>query len=82
VATKIRLTRLGGHKRPYYRIVVISDRTARDGQAIETLGYYDPLVTGADRVKINAERLKDWLGKGAKPSETVRQIIKKLPAGA
>ncbi len=81
MATTIRLTRLGGHKRPYYRIVVTDSRNPRDGRFIESLGYYDPLI-GADRVKVNAERLKAWLAEGAKPSETVRQIIKKLPAVA
>ncbi len=79
MATKIRLTRLGGHKRPYYRIVVTDSRTARDGQTIETLGSYDPMAAGV-KVKVDAAKMRAWLAKGAKPSVTVRQIIKKMPA--
>lgn len=78
MATKIRLTRLGGHKKPYYRIVVIDSRNARDGRSIDMLGSYDPLA-GKDQVKIDVERLKMWLGKGAQPSLTVKQLIKKMP---
>jgi small subunit ribosomal protein S16 len=81
VATRIRLTRLGGHKRPYYRIVVIDAKKPRDGQAIEAIGSYDPLAVGP-KVKLDAERLKGWLAKGAQPSDTVRQIIKKMPVTA
>jgi small subunit ribosomal protein S16 len=81
LATTIRLTRLGGHKRPYYRIVVTDSRNPRDGRSIETLGYYDPLAADG-KVKLDAERLKTWLDKGARLSLTVKQIYRKMTAGA
>lgn len=77
MATKIRLKRLGGHRRPFYRIVVTDSRKPRDGRSIERLGFYDPLAQ-EDQVRIDAERLNVWLNKGAKPSDTVKQIIKRL----
>lgn len=79
MATKIRLTRLGGHKRPYYRIVVTDSRTPRDGRALDSLGYYDPLA-GESRLKVDGARLREWLGKGAVPSDTVKQLIKGMAA--
>jgi small subunit ribosomal protein S16 len=79
LATKIRLTRLGGHTRPYYRFVVTDRRSARDGRSLDSLGFYDPLATGG-RVKIDAGKLKQWLAKGAQPSVTVKQLIRKMPA--
>ncbi len=81
MATTIRLTRVGGHKRPYYRIVVTDSRNPRDGRSIESLGHYDPLAAEG-KVKLDAERLKKWLDKGAKPSLTVRQIYRKATAKA
>ncbi len=83
MSTKIRLTRLGGHKRPYYRIVVTNARSPRDGRAIESIGYYDPLAP-ENQISLDAERMKVWLDKGAEPSVTVKQILRKagsLPRG-
>ncbi len=83
MSTKIRLTRLGGHKRPYYRIVVTNARSPRDGRAIESLGYYDPLAP-EKQIALDVERMKVWLDKGAEPSVTVKQILRKagsLPQG-
>ncbi|MDO8729588.1 MAG: 30S ribosomal protein S16 [Candidatus Omnitrophota bacterium] len=72
----IRLKRLGGKKKPHNRIVVITKTKARDSRAIEELGYYDasknPLV-----LKLNVERANYWISKGATPSPTVKQLIKK-----
>lgn len=76
MAVKIRLTRMGTNKRPYYRIVVVDSRKKRDGAYLEELGYYHPLHED-NSVRINEERIKFWLGKGAKPTHTVRTILKK-----
>ena len=73
---KIRMKRMGMKKEPFYRIVVIDSRSARDGRAIEELGYYNP-VTDPSELKVNAERAKYWLGVGAQPSDTVRGLLKK-----
>jgi small subunit ribosomal protein S16 len=75
LAVRIRLSRVGATKRPSYRVVVIDSRRPRDGRALEILGFYDPLTQPAT-VKIDAERLAAWVGKGALPSETVANLIK------
>ena len=73
---KIRLKRMGMKKEPFYRIVVTDSRNARDGRAIEELGYYNP-VSEPVELKIDAERAKYWLGVGAQPSDTCRGLLKK-----
>lgn len=73
---KIRLTRGGAKKKPFYRIVVADSRAARDGKFIEILGTYDPLKDPAE-VKINEEKVKKWISDGAKPTDTVRALLKK-----
>ena len=73
---KIRLKRMGGHKKPFYRIVVADSRAPRDGRFIEELGYYDPMKKPAD-VKIDAEKANKWLATGAQPTDTVRSLFKK-----
>lgn len=73
---KLRLTRMGAKKAPFYRIVAIDERKARDGQCIESIGYYDPTKSPAD-VKIDSERALYWLGVGAQPTETVRSLLRK-----
>ena len=73
---KIRLTRGGAKKKPFYRIVVADSRAARDGKFIEILGIYDPLKDPAE-VKINEEKAKKWISDGAKPTDTVRALLKK-----
>jgi small subunit ribosomal protein S16 len=72
----MRLTRIGSKKRPYYRVVVIDKRRARNGRFLEVLGQYNPIASPA-QVEINAERAQYWLSKGAQPSETVRSILLK-----
>ncbi len=72
----IRLKRLGTKKRPHNRIVVIQKSKARDGKPIEELGYYDASKQ-PPMVKVNVERAQFWMSKGAVPSPTVRQILKK-----
>lgn len=76
MATTIRLTRTGKHKRPYYRIVVADSRMPRDGRCIEIIGSYDPLSKPA-AIQIKQERAIDWIKKGAQISDTVYQLFKK-----
>lgn len=76
MAVKIRLTRMGKKKNPFYRIVVADERTRRDGAPIEEIGYYDPMTTPAN-VKIDAEKATKWLNNGAQPTDTVRSLLKK-----
>ncbi len=75
MAVKLRLTRMGAKKAPFYRIVAIDSRKARDGQYLENVGYYDPTKQPAE-VKINSERALYWLDNGAQPTETVRSLLK------
>ncbi len=77
----IRLKRLGTKKRPHNRIVVIDKHRARDGKAIEELGYYDPSKQ-PPFLKLNVERAMSWIAKGAVPSPTVRQLLKKAGKSA
>lgn len=73
---KIRLKRMGAHKKPFYRVVVADVRSPRDGKFIEEIGYYNPLTDPVD-IKINEERAKKWLGDGAQPTDTVKKLFKK-----
>ena len=73
---KIRMKRMGMKKEPFYRIIVIDSRSARDSRAIEELGYYNP-VSDPVQLKIDADRAKYWLGTGAQPSDTCRGLLKK-----
>ena len=75
----IRLRRVGSTKRPYYRVVVADSKAWRDGRFVETLGHYDPRKDPAV-VKIDAERAKYWISKGAQPSDTVRSLLKRNAA--
>lgn len=73
----IRLSRGGAKKRPFYHIVVADRRRARDSRYIERLGYFNPIAAGKDvRLLMDLERIKDWISKGAQPSERVWQLIK------
>ena len=76
MAVKIRLTRLGDKKSPFYRVVVADSRTSRDGKVIEKLGTYDPKTDPAE-IKIDTEKAKEWLVKGAQPTETAKTILVK-----
>ena len=75
MAVRIRLTRVGATKRPSYRVVAADSRTARDGRALEILGFYDPLTEPAT-VKLDSERLSAWISKGAQPSEMVARLMR------
>ncbi|MCK9275380.1 MAG: 30S ribosomal protein S16 [Syntrophales bacterium] len=76
MATKIRLTRLGSKKKPFYRIVVADNEAPRDGRFIEIVGHYDPLQDPSV-IDLNEDRITEWLSKGAKPTETVLNLLKK-----
>ena len=76
MAVKLRLTRMGAKKAPFFRIVATDSRKARDGQYIEQVGIYDPTKEPA-MVKIDAEVAKKWIANGAQPTETVRDLLKK-----
>ena len=71
---KIRLKRMGTTKRPFYRLVVADSRSPRDGRFIEALGYYDPLPQPAS-IKIDADRVREWLRRGARPSDSARDLL-------
>ncbi len=73
---KMRLTRMGQKKAPFYRVVVADSRYPRDGRFIEEIGYYNP-TTEPSEIKIDADKAKDWLAKGAQPTETVKVLLKK-----
>ena len=72
----IRLRRTGAAKRPYYRVVVADSRSTRDGRFVEVLGHYDPRPDPAV-VQIDTERAQHWLDRGARPSDTVRSLLKR-----
>jgi len=74
LSVKIRLTRLGTKKKPFYRIVVIKAETQRDGKHIDMLGYYNPMTEPAD-IKLDKEKTIKWLKNGAIPSQTVQNIL-------
>ncbi len=71
---KIRLKRMGAKKRPFYRLVVADSRSPRDGRFIELLGFYDPLPNPA-KVQIDADKVREWMRKGARPSDAARALL-------
>jgi small subunit ribosomal protein S16 len=77
MSLKIRLARGGAKKRPFYRVVVADSRSPRDGRYIEKLGTFDPLKAkdAADRVVLDAEKAKEWLAKGAQPTDRVARLL-------
>jgi len=77
----IRLRRTGTTKRPYYRVVVADSRSWRDGRFVEVLGHYDPRRSPAV-VKIDGERARYWIGRGARASDTVRSLLKRTAGEA
>ena len=72
----IRLARYGKKKKPFYRVVVIEKRNPRNGRFVEIVGTYDPLKNPAE-IKLEADRIKFWLGHGAQPSNTVRSFLRR-----
>ncbi len=75
MSVKIRLSRFGRRKAPYYRIVVADERAPRDGRFVESVGHYQPLKAEA-KLEVNEERALHWLAQGAVPSDTVRSLLR------
>ena len=76
MSVKVRLTRSGSKKHPFYRVVAINSDTRRDGRPLEFLGHYNPNTNPAD-VRIDAEKIRKWVATGAEMSPTVRSLLKK-----
>ena len=81
MALKIRLTRIGAIHQPHYRVVVAEARSRRDGDPVETIGTYDPRAK-ATGFKVKLDRVDYWLGKGAKPTDTLHAMIKRARRAA
>ena len=75
MSVKLRLTRTGSKKRPFYRLVAINSATRRDGKPLEFLGFYNPMVSPA-KVEIDMQKAQKWLDLGAEASDTVRSLLK------
>jgi small subunit ribosomal protein S16 len=75
MAVRMRLTRVGSKKNPIYRVVVADSRSPRDGRFIEIIGRYNP-QTEPSTIELDEAKVKDWLGKGAQPSDAVAKLIK------
>jgi small subunit ribosomal protein S16 len=75
MATRIRLARVGSKKNPIYRVVVADARSPRDGRFIEIVGRYNP-QTDPSTIDLNEDKIRDWIGKGAQPSDSVRRLMK------
>lgn len=73
---KIRLSRLGAHKRPFYRVVIADSRARRNGPFIEIIGTYDPLKEPSE-VKLDVEKVKYWLQRGAQPTDIVKKLMQR-----
>lgn len=76
MAVKLKLTRMGCKKRPFYRVVAATDETRRDGRPLEFLGYYNPMTNPPD-VKLDQKKIQAWLDRGAEPTSTVHSLIRK-----
>ena len=77
MSASIRLKRFGTKKRPYYRIVVMDSRAPRDGKTIEEVGYYHPIEAEEKQISFDADKVRSWIDKGARVSDTVRGILNK-----
>ena len=76
MAVKMRLTRMGDKKAPFYRVVVADSRKSRDGEYVDLVGTYNPL-TQPEEVKIDVEKAKKWIANGAQPTDTVKALLVK-----
>jgi small subunit ribosomal protein S16 len=75
MAVKLRLTRVGSKKNPIYRVVAADSRSPRDGRFIEIVGRYNP-QTDPSTIDLDEDKIRDWLSKGAQPSQTVKRLLK------
>ncbi|PKN42472.1 MAG: 30S ribosomal protein S16 [Deltaproteobacteria bacterium HGW-Deltaproteobacteria-18] len=76
MALKLRLTRMGSKKKPFYRIVAVDSASRRDGRALDYVGYYNPMTEPAE-IKFDQDKVKNWIELGAQPTDTVRSLLKK-----
>ena len=77
MAVRIRLTRVGGHKKPSYRFVVADSRSARDGRSLDILGHYDPRQDPIE-INVDAEKATKWMQQGALPTATVERLFRRV----
>ena len=78
---KIRLSRTGAKKRPFYHVVATDERSARDGRYIERLGFFNPIASGGEeKLRLNVERIAHWRGTGAQISQRVKRLLKEQEA--
>ncbi len=77
MSTSIRLKRFGSKRRPYYRLIVIDSKAARDSRSIEEVGQYHPIEAEDKQVVLKEDRIKEWIAKGAQPSATVKKLLNK-----
>ncbi len=78
MSVRIRLKRFGTKHRPYYRIVVTDSRNPRDGRTLEEVGFYHPIEIAEKQISVREDRIREWLGKGARPSDTVRKLLNNI----
>ena len=78
MSVRIRLKRFGTKRRPYYRIVVMDSRSPRDGRTIEEVGFYHPIEIEEKQIQVKEDRIREWLDKGAQPSDTVRKLLNNI----
>ena len=78
MSVRIRLKRFGTKRRPYYRIVVMDSRSPRDGKAIEEVGFYHPIEIEEKQISIKEDRVREWINKGAQPSDTLRKLLNNI----
>ncbi len=77
MSVRIRLKRFGSKMRPYYRVVVMDSRAPRDGRPLEEVGIYHPISPEGQQLELQEDRIRDWLSKGAQPSDTVKKLLNK-----
>ncbi|MFP4011056.1 MAG: 30S ribosomal protein S16 [Spirochaetaceae bacterium] len=77
MSARIRLKRFGTRKKPYYRLVVMDSREPRDGRAIEEVGLYHPIEIEENQLSLNEDKIREWIDKGARPTDTVRKLLNK-----
>lgn len=77
MSVKIRLKRFGTKMRPYYRVVVMDSRAPRDGRTLDEVGLYHPVEAEGKQVKLDTEKINEWISKGAQPTATVKKLLNK-----
>lgn len=78
MSVKIRLKRYGTKKRPFFRIVVVDSRMPRDGKTIEEVGFYHPIEVQEKQLSVKEDRVREWITKGAQPSDTVKRLLNRI----